>query len=354
MSIKEIAEAVGTSVSTVSRVLSNPDYKCSSKELHDRILSAAREMNYIPDEAAKSLRLGKSQKTGHYRISILVTRHDKHTDPFFSELIEAIRSEINQHMCIFANIWFEQSFSDEDEAEKMNIKKVVNDLYNDGKTDGLIIIGKCLPKIISELKSKWKNIVSVNRNSTNNEVDEVICDGAKIASKAVNHLIRLGHRKISYIGECRNESRFKGFQETMLMHNIEMNLDYIFQAKASENDGYSAMERIIKLSNRPTGIYCSNDIIAIGVLKALSKFSNRYYNPSVISSDDISEAKYTKPMLTTLSLPKKEMAKYAVYLLVDKLNYGHKSVTKIEVESTLVIRNSCNPLNNSDYIEYCI
>ena len=62
MSIKEIAEKVGVSVSTVSRVLSKPEYKCSSKELREQIFAAAREMNYVPNESAKNLRSGESKK----------------------------------------------------------------------------------------------------------------------------------------------------------------------------------------------------------------------------------------------------------------------------------------------------
>lgn len=87
---------------------------------------------------------------------------------------------------------------------------------------------------------QWKNLISVNRNSTNYEIDEVLCDGRKIASQAVEYLIRLGHRKIAYVGECHSESRFKGFQETLIKYNIETDIDYIIQTGLSENDGYSA------------------------------------------------------------------------------------------------------------------
>lgn len=90
------------------------------------------------------------------------------------------------------------------------------------------------------------------------------------------------------------------------------------------------------------------------MIKALSRYNIRYYNPSIISSDDIAEARYTKPMLTTISLPKEEMAKFTVYLLLDRLNGGHKSVTRMELESSLVARSSCFPMKNMDMIEYYI
>lgn len=252
-------------------------------------------MNYVPNESAKNLRSGENKQSKPYRLSILITRTDKDIDPFFNELICFIQSEINRNMCILMNVWYRSEFSYEDKCDELNLRQIVKDLYNENKSDGIIIVGK-----------------------------------------------------------CNNESHFKGYQETLLMHNIETDLDYIIQTEITERDGYSAMEHIIQMPNKPTGIYCANDIIAIGMLKALNKYGNRYYNPSIISSDDISEAKYTNPMLTTLSLPKEEMAKFTVFLLIDRLNGGHKSVSRMELESRLIIRSSCYPVDNTDYCEYYI
>mgnify|MGYP002241885014 CR=1 FL=1 len=70
----------------------------------------------------------------------------------------------------------------------------------DIRSDGLIIIGKCNDNVLKKLSAKYKSIVSVNRNSTNYLVDEVICDGKRIAALAVEYLIGLGHRKIGYVG----------------------------------------------------------------------------------------------------------------------------------------------------------
>lgn len=355
MSIKKIAEKVGVSVSTVSRVLSRPDYKCSSKELREQIFEAAREMNYVPNESAKNLRSGNCRQSEPHRICILVTRTaSSDTDPFFNELLGIIQTEINKNMCMLVRIWYRPEFSDEAKCASINIKQSVKELYNEEDPDGIIIVGKCCRQAIKQLKTQWKNLVSVNRNSTNYEIDEVLCDGRKIAASAVEYLIRLGHRKIAYVGECHSESRFIGYQETLLKNNIEADIDFMIQTGLSENDGYLAMEKIIRMQNRPTGIYCANDIIAIGMLKSLNKYGSRYYNPSIISSDDIAEARYTKPMLTTISLPKEEMAKFAVYLLLDRMNGGHSSVARTELESNLVIRSSCSPVSSSDMIEYYI
>ena len=81
--------------------------------------------------------------------------------------------------------------------------------------DGLIIIGRCNPLALKKLNQKYRSVVSVNRNSTNYEVDEVLCDGKKIAQMAVEHLISLGHRNIGYVGGCRNEDRYVGYLDTL-------------------------------------------------------------------------------------------------------------------------------------------
>ena len=104
MSIKKIAEKAGVSPATVSRVLNNPNYKCSVSGLRDKIWKTAIEMNYVPNEAARNLKRGvsaKQEKTWY--INILMTRTDSsQTDPFFSELLRVIESEIHDKNCILS------------------------------------------------------------------------------------------------------------------------------------------------------------------------------------------------------------------------------------------------------------
>ena len=89
-------------------------------------------------------------------------------------------------------------------------------------------------------------------------------------------------------------------------------------------------------------------------LKCLNKYKNRYYVPSIISSDDIEEAQYTKPMLTTVRLPKEERGKFALYLLIDRLGGGHKGIVRTELEGKMMIRESCTLVENANRMEYYI
>lgn len=358
MSIKKIAEKVGVSSSTVSRVLNNPNYHCAKTEIRDKIWKAAIELNYTPNEAARNLKkggFGKEEKT--YYINVLMTRMDAaQTDPFFTELLHVIESEIHKNACILSKVWYMPVFSNDKKCKRENIDRIIDEMYEDmeGKSDGLIIIGKCNAEALKRLNKKYKSIVSVNRNSTNYEVDEVLCDGKKIASLAVEYLISLGHRNIGYVGECHNESRYKGYLETLKKYGIEPDPEYVIETKQTEAEGYEVMCRFLQAEDSPTGIYCANDITAIGMLKCLNKFKQRYYTPSIISSDDIEEAQFAKPMLTTVRLPKDEMGSFAMYLLLDRMKGNHKSVVRMELEGKLMIRNSCTSVEESIWSDYSI
>ena len=130
--------------------------------------------------------------------------------------------------------------------------------------------------------------------------------------------------------------------------------EYVIETYQTEKEGFQTMQKFLKLKEPPTGIYCANDITAIGMLKCLNKYKNRYYVPSIISSDDIEEAQYTKPMLTTVRLPKEEMGKFALYLLIDRLGGGHKGIVRTELEGKLMIRESCTLVENANRMEYYI
>ena len=169
MSIKKIAEKAGVSPATVSRVLNNPNYKCSVSGLRDKIWKTAIEMNYVPNEAARNLKKGvsaKQEKTWY--INILMTRTDSSTtDPFFAELLRVIESEIHDKNCILSKVWYMSVFSDDRKCRRENLDRLIDGMYDEveGKRDGLIIIGRCNKEALKKLNKKYKSVVSVNRNS---------------------------------------------------------------------------------------------------------------------------------------------------------------------------------------------
>ncbi|MCR5625240.1 MAG: LacI family transcriptional regulator [Lachnospiraceae bacterium] len=356
MSIKKIAELSGVSPATVSRVLNNPDYKCQSPEVRNRIWRVAIDLNYTPNLAARNLKLGVSSEAEKtFCINVLMTRTDAvHTDPFFSELLHVIESETHKNNCVLSQVWYMPVFSDDKKCKNIDLESLIDATHKEvsDKSDGLVIIGKCNKRALQIWSKKYSSIVSVNRNSTNYTVDEVTCDGQKVATIAVNHLIELGHVNLGYVGSCHNEARYRGFINVLHDNKIDLEPEYILETQPSKKDGYEAMRKYLKMENPPTGIYCANDIIAIGMLECLNKYKKLHYNPSIIASDDIDQAQFTKPMLTTVRLPRDEMGRFAIQLITDRLKGGHKSVTRIELEGKLICRSSCHNLDEDDWNSY--
>ncbi len=356
MSISDIAKLAKTSPATVSRILNNPDYHCKNEDVRKRVWKAAMELNYVPNEAARNLKKGIRNSNDKVKyIQVLMTRTERsQADPFFTEILRVVETEIHNNACILSQVWYMSVFSNDSQCAHTNIKKLVDELYDetDGRSDGLIVIGKCNKEVLKLLKKSFKNVVSINRNTTNKETDEVTCDGEKIADMAIDYLVHLRHTAIGYVGECNGESRYKGFVNALMKRDIVPNPSYIYDTKQTETAGFDVGERLMSVEDKPTAIYCANDITAVGMLKALAQSKNKYINISVISSDDIEQAQFTKPMLTTVSLPKEEMARFAVYLLISRITRHHESVTKVELEGKLVVRESCVDVEYSRWNYY--
>ncbi len=358
MSIKKIAELAGTSPATVSRVLNNPNYRCSQKDLVEKIWKYAAQLQYVPNESAQKLKQGKTEhREKNFRIQILVTRSDGNfEDPFFSELLHVIRTELHRNQCILSRVWYSSAFSSDRIADERRSEHTIAEMHETSEEDkdGLIILGKCNGRIFNKIKREYRHIVSVNRNSTNYEVDEVLCDGKKIAALAVEHLVGLGHRKIAYVGECRNDARYLGYMQCLSDHDITLIPEFVEDVDRTEKAGYAVMQNFMTAEEKPTAFYCANDIIAVGMIKCLNRYRNRNYTPSIISSDNIEESQFTMPMLTTVNLPKEDMGKFAVYLLLDRIRGGHTNVVRMELEGNLIRRSSCSRVEEAYVTEYFI
>ncbi len=356
MSIKEIAKKVGVSPSTVSRVLNSPDYRCQSEEIRREIWKTAVELNYAPNEAARKLKLGKGKDTQKtYYINVLLTHTDQVAmDPFFRELLDCVETEVYNNFCALSHVWINSLFSDDTLCSKTDLTKVIDDMVKDvvKRADGLIIIGRCNAGALSLWKKRYRSVVSINRNPTEGLVDEITCDGCKVSYLAVRHLIELGHEKIAYIGECAGEARYQGYLKALDEAGITLCEDYVFDRKQEKYEADSLLRVLMTMESPPTGIYCSNDIIAVGLLWALQKVRVNPYHPSIIASDDIEEGQRTKPMLTTVRLFKEDMGRHAMYLLLDRLRGGHIGVISMDIRPQLIERGSTAPEDASGWLAY--
>ena len=102
------------------------------------------------------------------------------------------------------------------------------------------------------------------------------------------------------------------------------------------------MRLILEKEERPTAVFCANDSTALGVLDALKTKRKKNWLPSIISIDNIREAETTTPMLTTIDIPRREMAHHAVALLLDRMDGGHRENVRLEMQGRLIVRDSCS------------
>lgn len=327
MSLRRIAEMTGTSISTVSRVLNHTSSTCASKELQDKIFDAARAIGYQPNENARNLRKSSPGSLSRLRVSIILARiKTLNDDPFFHELFRSLEiALLKNHIQIDQVIYLDEHHT-----------------FNVPNSHGIIILGRCSQKILDMILSSNNNVIGIWRNSMNFNVDEVICDGKKAAELAMKHLISLGHKNIAYIGDCSYESRYIGYCNSLINNNIPLNYAWIKQTNQTGEEGTHALLELLETSSEFSAILCANDITAIHVLKKLKEKNNKSGRKiSVISIDDIAESQCTSPFLTTVHIPREEMAHMAVTLLLDRISKKHTETVRVEFPCRIVDRCSC-------------
>lgn len=352
MSLKKIAEMTGTSISTVSRVLNHPEHRCNSPLLYEQIWKAAAAIKYTPNTSARSLRLGTSPLEDIFVIDIFLTRFDSmDKDIFFKELYQYVKEDILKNGCALGKLLHSVDVlkleNEVASATQIPFKPIhapgtyKNPSATSKKNSGLIILGKCPSKLIPVLQNQYSYIAGIDRNPTDYAYDEVICNGITAAEKAMDYLIRLGHRNIAYIGDCSYETRYIGYYQTLLHHKLPLTHANVHPTNQTLEEGYHAMRVILTQANRPSAIFCANDSTALGVFKALKEQKKKNYLPSIISIDNIESSQNTVPSLTTIDIPKQEMAHLALMLLLDRKNRNHSKPVRLELPCRLIERESC-------------
>lgn len=333
MSLKRIAELTGASVSTVSRVLNQPDYHCQNEKLGQKIRQAARDLNYVPNASARNLKKGEPDEATVFSVDILLARfHTIEADAFFEEVYRHLETELLQQNCKLSQI-----------LTVPDIARIENEQART-RSQGIIILGKCPASLVDVLHRRYRGVVAIDRNPSEYMMDEVVCDGAKAAQTVVEYLCSLGHRTIGYIGDCNMEARYTGYYESLLRNKLPLNYDHVVSTGQTREEGYLAYEKLMNLSAPPTAVFCANDVTALGFLQAMNEKNGRkkkqVYAPAVASIDDIEQSVRVSPMLTTVHIPKEDMVHLAVLILRDRLLGSHREILRIELPCHLMIRES--------------
>jgi DNA-binding LacI/PurR family transcriptional regulator len=333
MTLKDIANAAGVSISTVSRILNGKSINAASKEVQDRIWEIARAGGYTPNASAQSLKAGTSARKLTKSIACIYARStDAKNDAFFSTMTRSMEQEALKEGFIV-----KYSFSAYDIHNPATHHQIINN-----EVDGVAVLGRCDKETLKFLKLHFKKVVYAGLNALDAEYDQVICDGYAVATDTMEHLFGLGHTRIGYIGEVQKEVRYQAYRDALKKHHIPFDNNLVTNVPISSDGGYQGAKHILESAKDVTAFFCINDITAIGALKAIQDCNYKIPEDiSVISMDDIDISQYVSPMLTTMHIPIEEIGKMTAKILIDRINNGHSLPLKISLPYYLVKRESC-------------
>lgn len=312
MTIKDVAEYCGVSVSTVSRALNNhPDV---SAAIRTKVMDAVQELHYVPNSSARDLVKPKSDSIG------LVVRGVG--NPFFTGVIRAIERAITEAGYTMV---LHQIQSGEDEV------RAGAELARSKRLRGLILLGGCFdytPEQTASLEIPFVCCTYTNSFGTlrKDAFSSVSIDDQREAYRAVRLLTEKGHQKIAVILDSIHDHsisqlRYMGYRQALEDGGIVLDTGLIEETVTFEMaDGYAAMERLLERRNDFTAVFVISDALAVAAIKALHDHGKRVPEDcSVVAIDGIDMSEYTVPTLTTLVQPQKEMGENTVRILVNMI-----------------------------------
>lgn len=334
--IRDVAELAGVSQTTVSFVLNGVEGVRISEETRQRVLEAARALNYHPDASARRLVRGRT------RVIAFVEHHSPQSaqvDPFLAEVLRGLHAAARRHEY---HVLFEPlSLSDTDFVERFT------SLVRGRHADGIILSGPRLDDDrLLALRHERVPIVLHGRPPAGDwpfvDVDNV--RGAQIAT---HHLIQLGHRRIGLITHAplvytAAADRMSGYVKALEEAGLPVDERYIQHANFTPESGKQAMAALLDRSPRPTAVFVAGDTVALGAIQAAKEAGLRIPTDlAIVGFDDIPLAAYFDPPLTTVRLPAYGLGWGAGELLIRLLEGDEVASPHILLETELVVRQSC-------------
>lgn len=329
--LKNIADKVGVSVSTVSRVLNgkSENYRISIKT-QKIIARAAKHQNYSPNQLARSLRLSKTHSIAYIIPDI--------SNPFFASIAKSIEKYARN---------FNYSILLCDSEENTEIEKTITQIMLERKVDGLIIspVGLEVTHLAQIIKKKIP-LVLLDRYFPDLNVSYVTSDNYQGAFDAVSLMIENGHKRIACIQGINNTSpnndRLKGYIDAHKTHSIPIDKSLLVGNSFGEQNGYVETKLLIKKKNKPTAIFAISNLISLGALRALMEEGYKVPNDiSMVSFDDQPYSRYLSTPMTTVAQQSSQIGQIATKLLLDQIDSKVRLEPQgIFLPTRLVIRNS--------------
>ena len=325
--MRDVAEHAGVSVSTVSHVINETRHV--STDTRQRVLGAMDALNYQPNRLARSLRVKKTQTIG-----MIVPDS---SNPFFSEIARHI-----EDYC------FEQGYSvilcnsDGDLDKELFYANVLVEKQVDGIL--FVAVGLSEDNILS-LNAQHIPTMLVDRHIPKLALDSVLVDNRKGGWLATEHLIERGHRRIGCItgfsGLTPSSERVMGYHQALEEHSLSIDESLIVQGDFHFKSGYDRTQQLLDLKEPPTAIFCGNDLMGIGAMRAaVERGLSIPEDIAFVGFDDIPIAQFTNPPLTSVTQPLKKLGRLSSQLLIDRIQQDDLEVAQHMLEVDLVVRQS--------------
>jgi LacI family transcriptional regulator len=326
--MRDVAEKAGVSLTTVSHVINRTRFV--SDDVTGRVQSAMEELNYRPNELARSLRRGQTNTLG------LILPDS--ANPYFAEIGHAIEATSSS---LGYNVILCNTHGAEDREEHY-----INVLRNK-QVDGILFVATGdQANSISETLGENFPILLVDRELVGVRTDVITVDNHRGGLLATRHLLELGHRRIACIsGPSRlrpSAERIHGYTQALEEAGLSFDPELLRTGDFHPNSGYQAALELLRLDDPPTAIFTCNDLMAIGVIRAASEQGRPVPDDlALVAFDDIELASYTIPPLTTISQPIDAMGETAARMLIERIEHdGLHTPSRLQLPVELVVRGS--------------
>jgi LacI family transcriptional regulator len=308
----EVAKVAGVSQPTVSLVLSqNPKARVAA-ETRARVLKVAEELGYRPNRLAQGLVRRRS-----FALGVIVPGF---ANPVYAAIISGAERVAAQ--AGYAVLLCETG----DFSVGHHLKALA-----DRQIDGVIVAG-ISDRDIAAVDIRRLNVVLVNQDS--DSLPSVRDDSLRAGGLAAEHLTRLGHERLAFIGPLSDVTAFRlrerGYAKGLRDAGIEPSSERWQRAEPTVAGGIAAMSALLSLTERPTAVFCANDLIALGAHKACANAGVSVPREiSILGCDDIELGALVTPELSTISTPKRELGARAVRMLLRQIETEGKDVPAV-------------------------
>lgn len=305
-SMRDVARLAGVSTATVSAVLNGKG--TVSPELTLRVEKAMQALDYHPDQIARSLRVGRSNVIGMIVPDV--------SNLFYAEILRGV-----EESCQKIGYSVILSGSSDDSG---NERRHLETLYA-RRVDGVLLASSVSEAAYDRLTLRRFPLVFVDSVPAGVTSGAVVVDNAEAAFVATNHLIGLGHRRIAIITGRLDRSvgldRMNGYRRALREAGIWIPDDFVMHGDFHVESGYKYGAELMRLPTPPTAIFCCNNRMTLGLLRALSEQRINCPNDvSVVGFDDADWATSFTPRLTCVAQPTYEIGKRAIGMLLKKID----------------------------------